>query len=76
MKATRRLMEQADLLASDLVSYAQEAGLSADELLELVVCSQRILQAVCFPGNPQRARHTVQVANATFDAMSQSLEGN
>lgn len=73
---TTELLDRAEALAKDLLTYAEETGVSGTELIAIVTVTGRLLHHVCFPGEPRKALETVMEANATFDAVASSLEGN
>lgn len=63
------LIEFADQLAQELVTYANAKGLSARELIMGLVMTERLLQQV-FPGPRLEAFQAVMEGHATFEALT------
>ena len=63
------LIDFADQLAQELVAYADDNGLSAQELIQGLVMTERLLHQV-YPGSKMEALHAVQEGHATFDALT------
>jgi len=73
---TQELFDRAEQLAEELIDYANGDSMTAEELVHVTVCAQRLLQRSCFRGDPLRAREAAMVAHATFDAVTQTLDTN
>lgn len=71
-----KILENAEILATDLLAHASDAGMTGEELIQVTVCAERLLQRVLFQGNCVKAREAVLTAHATFDAASQTLDTN
>lgn len=63
------LIEFADQLAQELVTYSDDNGLSARELLMGLVMTERLLQQI-FPGPKLEVLQAVMEGHATFDALT------
>jgi len=63
------LIDFADQLAQELVTYADNNGLDARELLMGLVMTERLLQQV-FPGPKVEVFQAVMEGHATFDALT------
>jgi hypothetical protein len=68
-RETNNLIDFADQLAQQLVTYAEHKGLDARELLMGLVLTERLLQQV-FPGPKMEVFQVVQEGHATFDALT------
>ena len=66
------LIEFADQLAQELVTYAEDNGLSARELIMGLVLTERLLQQV-YPGPKLAMFHAVMEGHATFDALTKPV---
>lgn len=75
MTATK-LMELADLLATDLLTFARENDVSAHDLMMATAMAERLLQTVLCPGDQQAVVDALQEADATFVAVTSRLEPN
>ncbi len=74
-KKPRGVVELADLVAQDLVNYAQRNGLTAEQLVQTSVLVGRLVTRV-YPGTPEMARAAVFEAHATFEAMTRPMAEN
>ena len=74
--STTKLIELADLLANDLLTFAGDQGLSAHDLLMVTALSERLLQTAVCPGDDGSAIRAMQEAEATFIAVANHLEPN
>jgi hypothetical protein len=72
----RELIDAADALANDLVTYASENGVTVRDLLMVAALSERLLQESLCAEDPQAALSAVLEADATYKAVSRELEAN
>lgn len=72
---TSKLLHLSELVAQDLLTLADEAGLSGHELLMVSSVTNRLLQRVV-DDDPMTAIRAMQEAEATFVAVSTQLEAN
>lgn len=63
------LIDFADQLAQELVSYANNSGMDARDLIMGLVMTERLLQQV-FPGPKLEVLQAVMEGHATFDALT------
>lgn len=76
MKNVAQMMELADLIASDLLTFAADNGLTAHDLLMVTATAERLLQTAVCPGDKQAVTDALQEADATFVAVTTRLETN
>lgn len=69
------VIELADLIAQDLVTYAERNGLTPAQLVQTAVMVERLITRT-FPGPEEVARLAVLEAHATFNAMVQPVVMN
>lgn len=70
------LMRRAEGMASRCLEYAQDVGMSPEELLITQALASRLLQRTLCPGDVREVIDLMQIADATFAVMSTPLEEN
>jgi hypothetical protein len=74
--STEQMLEMADALATELLELGRRRGMGTHDVLMLVALTERLLQKVTVLDDVHQIRAAIEEADATFKAVTGTLEAH